>query len=183
MKLLLAALLFITTSAYSQSSGFLLLKKKNKTIASYYPGSNIEFVSTNGGYLNCLINRIANDSLYLQEFITQRGVTSYGAYILDTIGSYHYKFHYNQVAIIGKAENKHFNLHGSGAALMGGGIVLTAASGVVYLVNRAKFSAPLLFASAGLGIIGYFLARGTDNSMKIGKKYKLLYLGTAQGKN
>lgn len=160
----------------AQSGDFLLFKKKNKTIASYYAGTNIGFTHTNGSYYECLINKIEKDTLYLQQFITQRALTTYGAVIIDTVGSYHYKFHYNQVAAIGKADNKHFNMRGSGAALLGGGIVLTLASGVVYLVDRSHFSAPLLLASAGLGIIGYFLARGSGNDMRIGKKYKLVYM-------
>lgn len=54
--------------------------------------------------------------------------------------------------------------------------MLTIASGVVYLADRNKFSAPLLIASAALGTVGYFMSKGSSNALMIGKKYKLVYM-------
>ena len=59
---------------------------------------------------------------------------------------------------------------------MGGGALLVVGSGVVYLADRNKFSTPLLIAAAGLGTLGYFMAKGGSNGMVIGKKYQLLYI-------
>ena len=129
------------------------------------------------------ISRIQNDTIYLQEFITRYLPTNFGTYIIDTLGSHRYQYHYNQIAAIGKTENRGFNYRGSGAALLGGGIVLTLASGIVYLVDRQKFSAPLLIASATLGVIGYFLAKGRNSGIVIGKKYKLVYISVTPNKN
>jgi len=62
--------------------------------------------------------------------------------------------------------------------LFGGGVLLTLGSGVVYVVDKEKFSAPLLLASAGLGTLGYFMSKGKKggNAMLIGKKYQLVYM-------
>lgn len=139
---------------------------------------NIAFTAESGAYIDALINGIKNDTLYLQQFIIRYLPTNIGTYIVDTAGSYHYKYHYNQIIGIGQKEKANFNVKGSGAALFGGGILLTLASGVVYLADREKFSAPLLLASVGLGTLGYFMAKGKKSSrgMTMGKKYKLVYM-------
>lgn len=178
MKFLFPALLFIATSSYSQSADFLILKKHNKTITTFYSGGNIAFTAESGAFINATINGIKDDTLFLQEFIIRYQPTTIGTYIIDTVGSYHYKYHYNQIRVIGRQQRTNFNMKGSGAALLGGGVLLTLGSGVVYLADREKFSAPLLLASVGLGTLGYFMAKGKKhgNGMLIGKKYKLVYM-------
>ena len=178
MKSFLTILLFVSTTSFSQSADFIQLKKNNKTITTFYSGMNIAFTAESGAYIDALINGIKNDTLYLQQFIIRYLPTNIGTYIVDTAGSYHYKYHYNQIIGIGQKEKANFNVKGSGAALFGGGILLTLASGVVYVADREKFSAPLLLASVGLGTLGYFMAKGKKSSrgMMIGKKYKLVYM-------
>jgi len=185
MKPILPVLLFITTASFSQSADFIQLKKNNKTITSFYSGMNISFTSESGSIIDAYINGIKNDTLYLQEFIVRYLPTNIGTYIVDTVGSYRYKYHYNQVAAIGRKEKTNFNTRGSGAALLGGGAVLTLASGVIYVADRKKFSAPLLLASVGLGTLGYFMAKGKKhgNAYIIGKKYKLVYMNMGNNKS
>lgn len=178
MKLLLLLFLSAPLFLFSQTADFIVVKKKDRTVAKFFSGGEISFTSTSGTFVNAHINGIDNDTLYLQEFIIRRIPTTIGTYIIDTAGSYRYKYHYNQVAAIGRARKTNFNTRGSGAALFGGGILLTLASGVVYLADREKFSAPLLLTSIGLGTLGYFMAKGKKggNAMYIGKKYKLVYM-------
>ncbi len=185
MKLFLPILLFISTASFAQSADFIILKKHNKTITTFYSGTNISFTAQSGAFINARINDIQNDTLYLQEFIIRYLPTTFGTYIIDTVGSYHYKYNYNQVKVIGQKERTNFNVKGSGAALLGGGILLTLGSGVVYLADREKFSAPLLFASMGLGTLGYFMAKGKKGGggKVIGKKYKLVYMNMSNKKS
>jgi hypothetical protein len=185
MKPILPVLLFIATTSFSQSADFIQLKKNNKTVASFYSGMNIAFTSESGSFINALINGIKNDTLYLQEFIVRYLPTNIGTYIVDTAGSYRYKYHYNQIIAIGRKEKTNFNVKGSGAALLGGGAVLTLASGIIYVADRKKFSAPLLLASVGLGTLGYFMAKGSKHggAYLIGKKYKLVYMNMGNNKS
>ena len=176
MKLLLPTLLLLSISSFSQTADFILLKKRNKTIDKFFSGGEISFTSESGAFINAHINGIKNDTIYLQEFIIQRIPTTIGTYIIDTVGSYRYKYHYKQIAAIGRKEKTNFNTRGSGAALFGGGLLITLASGVVFLVDREKFSAPLLLASVGLGTLGYFMAKGGKRGILIGKKYQLVYM-------
>ena len=185
MKYFLSALLFISITSLAQTADFIILKKHNKTIATFYSGTNIAFTAESGAFINANINSIQNDTLYLQEFIVRYLPTTIGTYIVDTAGSYHYKFHYNQISAMGRKEKTNFNVKGSGAALLGGGILLTLASGVVYLVDPEKFSAPLMFTSMGLATIGYFMAKGKKGggAMVIGKKYRLVYMNMSNKKS
>ena len=185
MKPILPILLLVTTSSFSQSADFIQLKKNNKLVSTFYIGMNISLTAESGANINALINGINNDTLYLQEFIIRYLPTTFGTYIVDTVGSYRYKYHYKQIVAIGKKEKTNFNTKGSGAALFGGGLLLTLASGVIYIADKEKFSAPLLLTSVGLGTLGYFMAKGKKggNGMVIGKKYKLVYMNMSNKKH
>lgn len=184
MKLFLPVLFFVSAASFAQSADFIQLKKNNKIITTFYSGMNIAFTAESGTYIDALINGIKNDTLYLQQFIIRYLPTTIGTYIVDTAGSYHYKYHYTQIVAIGQKQKTKFNVRGSGASLFGGGLLLTLGSGVVYLADREKFSPPLLLASAGLGTLGYFMAKGKKRggAMLIGKKYKLVYMNMSNKK-
>ena len=182
MKLLLPLFLLLYTSGFSQSADFLQVKKRGRTIQTIFAGRDIAFTTTSGAYINAHINGIKNDTLYLQEYLVQRLPTTLGTWIIDTIGSYHYQFNYKQVAAMGKKEKKGFNLNAAGASLLGGGILITLASGVVYLADRKNFSSSLLIASAGLGAVGYLLYKTGGKPMIFGKKYTLEYMNMSNTK-
>ncbi len=176
MKWLLNVLLILSSACGAQSSDFIILKKGNKTIRNIYAGTNIQFVSTSGAYRDALITSVKNDSIYLQEFLVRRMPTVYGSYINDTAGSFRYTYHYNQIGSLGKKSSKGFNISGSGAALMGGGILLTLASGVSYIADKDKFSPELLGAAVALGGLGYLISTSGKNGIVIGRKYTLQYM-------
>lgn len=161
----------------AQSSDFLLLKKNNKTIKSYYSGVNIELVTKSGVYKNGTINKIQNDSIFLQEFLINTQMTSMGFYVIDTLGSFHYSYHYKDILSIIKKSKANFDWSASGATLLGGGILLTVASGIVYLADSDKFSPQLLVGGASLGVIGFFMSKIKPKNAVLGKRnYRLEYI-------
>jgi len=166
--------ILLVASAKPQSSDFILLKKKGQTVKTYFTGSKIIFTSTTGASIEANILAVRNDSIFLKQYITRPVMTQLGYYILDT-SFYYYQYHYNQIAAIGKT-GRRFDWRGSGGALMGGGLLLTVASGVVYLADNKKFSPELLAASVGLFGVGYLLSRASGKGMVIGKKYSLEYI-------
>ena len=176
MKMFFPVCLFFSLASLAQSSDFIILKKHNSTVESFFTGYNIIFTATSGAYINAQIEKIKNDTLYLREFIIRYLPTTFGTYKVDTAGSFRYQYHYKQVAAIGRKEKTNFNWRGSGGGLLGGGILLTLASGVVYVADRKKFSLPLLIAAVALGTAGYFIAFRKNKGITIGKKYKLLYM-------
>ncbi|MCW3090299.1 MAG: hypothetical protein JWP81_1368 [Ferruginibacter sp.] len=180
-RILIFLFLLISYHSFAQSSDVLLLKKHNKTIKRFFAGTDIEITTNTGAYINGNITKIKNDSLFLKVFVVQQVPTQLGVFVLDTVTTYYYKYHYNQIKAIGKA-GRRFNLSASAASLMGGGTLLTIASGVVFLVDREKFSPALLVASASLATIGYVMAKTTGRGMMIGKKYSLVYLDISENK-
>lgn len=169
-------LLFACFASNAQSADFIVLKKKGKTVQSFYTGKQIEFTTKDGVYKNAEIIGIANDSIFIREYITRQAMTSMGFYVIDTAGSVASAYPYQSIGIIGRKQSG-FNWNASGYALLGGGILLTLASGVVYLADRDKFSPELMGASAGLAFIGYFLAKSGGKGIVIGKKgYSLEYM-------
>jgi len=167
-------LLFISAACSAQGSDFILFKHKDRTVQTFFSGGQIRFTTTGGAYIEANIQAIRNDTLFLQQFVTRPVMTQLGVYVLDT--SYYYSsWHYNQIAAIGKTGRK-FDIGGSGGALMGGGILLTVASGVVYLADNKKFSPELLGASVALFGVGYLMSRSSGKGMQIGKNYSLVYV-------
>jgi hypothetical protein len=172
-------LLPVTTKAQSD---FIILKKKNKTVKTFYAGTHIEFTSVNGGHRDAQITQIKKDSIYLQEFLVQMVPSTLGYFIVDTVGSFRYVYYYKDIKLFGK-ENKHFNVRGSGAALLGGGALLALGNGVVYLVDRKKFSPTLLYASVGLAGLGYLMSKAGSKGIVVGKKhYRLQYMNMTNKK-
>jgi hypothetical protein len=178
MKLQLAMISFlicISLFTNAQFADYIVLKKNGKAVQRFYSGSNIEFQTNTGAYLNANITKMKNDTIYLREFILQKMITKFGFYVIDTLGSFNYKFHYNQIAALGKKPVRGFNLNRSAGTLFSGGLLLTVASLVVFAADKQKFSPALLGASAGLGALGYIMGKGGSKPIRIGKKYKMVY--------
>jgi hypothetical protein len=174
---------FCFFNAAAQKGDFLILKKKSKVVKMYFEGSQIEFITTTGAYRNAVITDIKNDSIFLREFVIRRIPTTLGFYIIDTVGSFRYSYNYKQIYKFSK-ENKKFNTRGSAGALFTGGLLLTLASGVVYAVDKTKFSFPLLAAGATLGTIGYFWSKGAGKGITIGRnKYSMQYINISTKTN
>lgn len=167
---ILFILLFFAGASYGQSADFIVLKKKGRNVQTFFKGGHIEFQTITGAYRDAQIRDIRNDSIFLQEFLVNRVFTTLGFYVNDTAGSYSYQYSYKDIYRFGK-DNKKFNVNGSGAALMGGGILLTLASGVSYIADKDKFSPELLAAAVGLGGIGYLLSKAGSKGIVVGKKH------------
>jgi hypothetical protein len=181
MNRLLVIICLLSSSAVAQSTDFLLLQKRNRTIKSYYTGSHITFTTVTGAYIDADITQIRNDTLYLQQFIVQQIPTVLGVYMLDTTGSYRFQYHYNQIKSINEP-GVHFDFSASGASLLGGGLILALASGVVYFADNKNFSPALMGAGVVLAGVGYLISKGSGKGILIGKKYKLLYIDASNNK-
>jgi hypothetical protein len=183
MKILpLFIFLFISGKLFSQPSDFILVQKHQQTIASFYKGNDISFVTTSGAAIDAQITSIRNDSIFLAQYIIQQVPSNAGANIIDTVGSYPYQFNYNEIKTINFPGERHFNFSASGASLFGGGLLLVLVSGVVYLADKKDFSPVLMIAGGVLATVGYLLSKKNNDGITIGKKYKLLYIDVTSDK-
>ena len=171
---------FISIQSFAQSSDFILFKNRDRTMATWFTGTEIKFTDKSGAYIEGKITAIKNDSLFIKQYIIRQIPAQLGFYVLDTT-YYYYQNNYNQVKSIGKS-GRHFDWAASGGVLMGGGILLTVASGVVFLADNKKFSPELLIAVVGLTGVGYLLSRQSGKGMVIGKKYSLVYIKASDNK-
>jgi uncharacterized protein (UPF0303 family) len=174
--------LFVFTTC-AQKNDFLILKRKSRTVQMFFKGSSIEFLTIKGDYRNAVINDIKNDSIFLREYIVNRVPSTLGFFFMDTLGSYRYAYHYKQLYKFNK-QHKKFDVNGSAAALLGGGTIITLASGVIYVADNKKFSLPLLATGAGLATLGYFWGKQSIKGITIGKnKYSLQYINISTKEN
>ena len=164
-------------SSFAQSD-LLILKKNNRKVESFFPGSEIDF-STADRYYEAYITAVKNDSVFLVQYNVQRVLTTLGVYILDTVSEYHYAVNYHSIISLGKKRTG-FDLNASGAALFGGGILLTTAGLITWIFTKPRTeyhaSKQLVIGAAALAAIGYFLMKSGKKSMKLGKKYPLTYI-------
>lgn len=159
-------------------SDLLILKKNNRTIKSFYPGSEIMF-STDLRHYDAYVTSIERDSVFLVQYDIRQVPTNLGVYVLDTIARYYSGVNYKDIVSFGKSRNN-FNWDASGAALFGGGVLLTTAGLVTWIFakpNTRYYARPgLVIGAATLAGIGYLLMKTGNKNMPLGKKYSLQYI-------
>jgi hypothetical protein len=171
------AILYTTTCA--AQNDLLILKKNNRTIQSFFPGTEIDF-STNVRYYEGQIADIKRDSVFLiQNDIRQVYSPNLGVFVPDTVSQYHFAINYKEIVSLGKS-HKSFDWNASGAALFGGGVLLTTAGLVTWILakpNTRYYARPqLVIGAAALAGIGYVLLKSGNKTMKLGKKFTLHYI-------
>ena len=80
-------IVFIAACIYSASfaqSDFIQLKKRDKVIGSWFKGNYITLQLNNEQWINALIYKIQDDSLYLRPYIVQTYANRLGLPFLDT---------------------------------------------------------------------------------------------------
>ena len=171
-------LIFLQLSfvSFSQTSDFLVLKKKDRTIQTFFPGSHIKFQLDNGQWLEGPIIKIINDSIFIEQQKEQGYLTIWGtpAYQLLNLGVL--KFHFKEIVALPYKE-KH-------VSIIDNGVLFQAAGGVYILLNIANsiiqhdpfFAAQNLTnvaVAAGVFLVGKVLQWSHPSQITIGKKYQL----------
>ena len=170
---------FIYAAGLSQPSDFIILKKDQRTIKSFFAGSNIAF-DTNGGSYSGLITSVKKDSLFINQYDIRQVPTNLGIYVLDTVATYRLAFNYKDIIKIYNQKTKGFNWAASGGSLFGGGVLITAVGLGTWVFTKPgtqyHASPVLVGAGAALAGIGYLLLKSNGSKYSIGKKYKIEYV-------
>lgn len=180
MRLLfIISLIVLNTTNCSAQNDLLLLKKNNRTVKSFFPGTEIDF-STDTRYYEAQITSIKKDSVFLVQYDVRHIYSPMlGVFVLDTVAAYHFGVNYKEITALGK-DTKKFNWSGSGATLFGGGVLLTTVGLITWIFakpNTRYYASPqLVIGAAALAGIGYLLLKVGNKPMKLGKKYTLHYL-------
>jgi hypothetical protein len=174
---ILSIAVFLASSCAAQND-LLILKKNNRTVESFFPGSEMDF-STNMRYYEAYVSSIEKDSIFLVQYDVRRVYTNLGVFVLDTVAQYHFGINYRDIISFGK-KRKNFDWNSSGAALFGGGALLTTAGLITWIFakpNTRYYARPqLVIGAAALGTVGYFLMKTGNKTRKLGKKYTLHYI-------
>lgn len=179
MRLLIIIYFFLFSAvACSAQSDLLILRKHNRTIKSFYPGSEIIF-STSTRFYDAYVTSIEKDSVFLVQYDIRQGYNTFSIPVMDTVASYHFGVNYHEIISLGK-NTRNFNWSGSGATLFGGGALLTIAGLTTWIFakpNTRYYARPsLVIGTAALTGIGYLLLKSGNRGIKIGKKYSLHYI-------
>ena len=183
--LLFILLLSITEVTLSQTSDFIVLKKRNnRTLKTYYPGAFISASTYNGYSINGFIKEIRNDSILILQQETRLMGTEFGS-LLDTmsysigvdyreIKTFHYTSQYTWGRKRGFAQITLPRL------MKVGGVGFLALELVNTAYRKESITAnnkivPLGIA-AGVAATGFAITYFQNKSNKAGGKYKVVYV-------
>jgi hypothetical protein len=183
--ILFILLLAITEVTLSQTSDFLVLKKRNnRTIKTYYPGAFISAHTYNGFAVNGFIKEIRNDSLIVLQQETRLVGTNFGSAV-DTVSytigvdyheikTFHYTGDYSWGRKRGFAEITLPKLMKIGGI---GFIVLELVNSTYRKESLSENNkvVPLAIA-AGVAATGFAITYFQNKSDKAGGKYKVVYV-------
>ncbi|HOZ84528.1 MAG TPA: hypothetical protein PK191_03505 [Niabella sp.] len=85
----------------AQAPDFISVKKRNGiTVKSYYAGIDISMITKDGRQYDALIDKVANDSIYLRYFNVYRYVNLIGTISYDTLTTYILPIHYADIKYV-----------------------------------------------------------------------------------
>ena len=177
--LIIVSVSLLSAMHCAAQSDLLILKKNNRTIQSFFPGTEMNF-STDVRYYEGIITDIKRDSVYFVQYDIRHVYSpNLGVFVLDTVSTYHFVVPFKDIVSIDKNTNN-FNWNASGGALFGGGVLLTTAGLISWIFakpNTRYYARPqLVIGAAVLGGIGYLLLKSGHKTIKLGKKYTLRYI-------
>src|SRR5690348_6470265 len=113
---ILSAFVLFASNCAAQND-LLLLKKNNRTVKSFFPGSEIDFSTTSRYYEQAQITSIQKDSVFLVQYdVRQVYSPTLGVFVLDTVATYPFAVNYKEIIALGK-NTKKFNWSASGTTL------------------------------------------------------------------
>ena len=182
---LLLIFLLVVFISFSQTSDFLLLKKGDRTIQTFFPGNTIDFQLDNGQWLSGSIIKIIHDSIFIEQQKNQGYLTIWGtpAYQLMNLGVL--KFHINEIVALPNKE-KGVSVINSGALFQVAGAAYITLNIANSIIQKDPFFAAQNLTNVGIAagvfLFGKVLQWSHPKQITIGKKYQLQILHLTDNK-
>ena len=183
--ILFILLLAITKVTLSQTSDFIVLKKRNnRTIKTYYPGAFISAHTYNGFAVNGFIKEIRHDSLIVLQQETRLVAADFGS-VLDTV-SYTIGVDYREIKTFHYTGDFSWGRKRGFAQITVPKLMKIGGVGfiILELVNSTYRKESLsennkvipLAIAAGVAATGFAITYFQNKSDKAGGKYKVVYV-------
>ena len=183
--ILIILLLAITKVTLSQTSDFIVLKKRNnRTLKTYYPGAFISAHTYNGFFVNGFIKQIRNDSLIILQEETRLVAAEFGS-VVDTV-SYTIGLDYHEIKTFHYTGNYTWGRKRGFAQVTLPKLMKIGGIGyiILELVNSTYRKESLsennkvvpLAIAAGVAATGFAITYFQNKIDKAGGKYKVVYV-------
>ena len=175
---MLVVVLVLSTGAKAQkSNGVLFLKKHNKTVKTWFPGTDIVVFTSGGGKVSGNIERITKDSLWLVYYQTAMVPTFAGTAVLDTLGRYPIHLAITELEAVPAIYRRRSILLNGTLYKLGGAAYL-----VVNAINTGREKQPYFGSDniprlvGGLAaiVVGFLLDKSKKEKFVVGKKYQIV---------
>ena len=175
---LIVIAILIANTSFGQSD-FFQLKKRSKVLQTWYKDNYIYCQLKNGQWINAVIHKIRDDSLYLRPYQVQTFINRLGLNYLDTTFYGLMTIHINSIHAFPK-EDEGFSYVKNGAIfkIAGGGYLLLNVINTLS-DNEPVFgedNLPKVGIAAGVIALGVVLGLTHKSTYIIGKKYHLEYI-------
>ena len=176
--LLLFIASFFTAYTYAQGD-FLLLKKRNKTIQTFYTGYYITFRTKSKEWISGYINTMANDTLHLKPFELVRYINGWGIPAVDTLWHNKKKIAVKDIDAFERLDQSvNYIKDGTILQVIGAGYILlnvinTWSSGDQLFDNN---NGTKLAIAAAVFAVGTLMHQSRNPYLQVGRKYRLQYV-------
>jgi len=179
LKLILTCFIAsIVISTHAQSD-FIVLKKRNTSLKTYFVGTYMSLVLSNDELLGGYIKKIQNDTVYIRPFTLQVYLNAFGFATTDTAWS-------SIVRVAIKNIKGVPNIKRSFEYIRDGSLIEIGAGGYILLniINNLSHKEPLfgeqnaprLGTAAGVFAVGLLLQLTRQPYITLGKRYHLDYI-------
>jgi hypothetical protein len=173
LLLLLFAAIFIEANA---QQGFVVLRKRNQTIQTFFPTSYIRLQLSDYQWIEGRIKLIKGDSLIINQMAIRQVVNYFGLPTVDTVRLGLFKIHLNEIYALPKTSD--------GLSFLTNGTLLQIGSAGymgLNIINGIGKNEPIfstenstsLGIAAGIFALGTLLHRTHKDTYILGKKYQL----------
>lgn len=185
LKLLLIGCTVLTCFLLqAQVPDFISVKKRNGVaVKSYYAGTEISMLTSDGRQYDALIDKVANDSIYLKYYQQEAYPNIIGTVSYDTLTTYILPIHYKHVKkiLLPKViyKNSYWGKLGKYAAWGGLGYTFLNVFNGLTAKEKPLFDARNkrnVIISTAIGAGGVYLKKKYAQPRQNPKKYKIVYV-------